>query len=176
MFAYRKPKWAENLRVFEVDRIANIVNKLHKLEMHNNEIPRDVYFIEGSSSDLKWRDSLRACDAYDYECATVVSLMGISEQLELQQWKKLLLELNRILGESSALVFDYWDVDKLFRKQIYSEIDMEQLMSECGFRVYEHVNAIEMRQQYLYLHNLIADEKIIPPYGVNYCLAVKKSK
>jgi len=176
MFAYRKPKWAENVRVFEVDSISNIVEKLRRLEIQRVEVPCDVYFIEGAPSNLKWRDALRTCEAYDSDCASVVNLMGISEQLGMQQWKTLLSGLNNMLGEGSAVVFDYWDTDELVRKQIYSEFEMEQIMSECGFRIYEHVNAIEMRQQYLYLHNLFADEKVIPPYGVNYCLAVRKFK
>lgn len=174
-FAYKKPHWAENLRVFEVDSLDRIHEKVHKLEREGIEVPKNVYYVEGDFRDKSWKDTLCSCGAYRSDGETVVNLYEITQCVGRPVFESLLRTIYEATGEGSAIIFDYIDESMGYIGRAYSEYAIEGILSQCGFRLYEHVNAEEMRQQYLRFYNLFSSNPpIIPPVGMNYCLAVKK--
>ncbi len=60
-------------------------------------------------------------------------------------------------------------------KAKYSYDEMEVLLSEAGFLIYEHMNADEAREAFFREYNhKNSDHVMTAPEGVGYCLAVKK--
>lgn len=60
-------------------------------------------------------------------------------------------------------------------KAEYSYREIEKLLENCGFLIYEHLNDKEMTETYFEPYNILNPEhRMYAPSGVNYCLAVKK--
>lgn len=60
-------------------------------------------------------------------------------------------------------------------KAEYSYREIEKMLENCGFLIYEHLNDKEMTETYFELYNILNPEhRMHAPTGVNYCLAVKK--
>jgi len=60
-------------------------------------------------------------------------------------------------------------------KAKYSYSEMEALLSEAGFLIYEHMNAAEATKAFFQEYNhKNAEHVMTAPEGVGYCLAVKK--
>jgi hypothetical protein len=60
-------------------------------------------------------------------------------------------------------------------KAKYTYDEMESLLSEAGFVIYEHMNADEATKDFFREYNNINTEHVMSaPEGVGYCLAVKK--
>ena len=104
------------------------------------------------------------------------SLFGIAFEASKEEFFALMKALSNIWTEGSGIVMDYateeYEGDAKTR---YEYFEMEHLLSECGFRIYEHLDNTEAEDQLFYQHNLIKPRKQIkPPKGVCYCLAVRK--
>lgn len=57
-------------------------------------------------------------------------------------------------------------------KALYSFHELELLLQECGFLIYEHLSDIEMTEQFFYEYNQAVPEKRMKaPKGVGYVLA-----
>lgn len=60
-------------------------------------------------------------------------------------------------------------------KAKYSYKEIEKILSENDFLIYEHLNNLEMTSNYFENYNTLnPNNKIIAPKGIAYCLAVKK--
>ena len=104
------------------------------------------------------------------------SIFGITFKAGKQEFLALMKALSDIWTEGCGIVLDYateeYEGDAKIR---YDYFEMEKLLSECGFRIYEHLDYKEAEEQLFYKHNLTRPrQQIKPPAGVNYCLAVRK--
>lgn len=100
-----------------------------------------------------------------------------------------------ILPKGSSIVFDYPDENSYTEKAgerakkqallsgaanekmlaSYSYKDMESILSERGFLIYEHLTPREMTHQFFEAYNEVNPKyPMIAFDNVNYCLAVKK--
>ena len=62
-------------------------------------------------------------------------------------------------------------------KAKYSWDELEKLLSEAGFLVYEHLNADEATEAFFQDYNgSNMDHCMTAPEGVGYCLAVKQAE
>lgn len=60
-------------------------------------------------------------------------------------------------------------------KSKYSYEEIENILSDNGLLIYEHLNNKEMTNTYFEKYNTLnPNNKIIAPKGVCYCLAVKE--
>lgn len=59
----------------------------------------------------------------------------------------------------------------------YSYQQMEKLLSDCGFLIYEHLNPTQITDQYFSEYNKANPSHRMTAFdNVNYCLAVKNQK
>ena len=59
----------------------------------------------------------------------------------------------------------------------YTYQDIEEILSNNDFLIYEHLNSKELTNNYFDTYNTLnPNNKIIAPTGVSYCLAVKNPK
>ena len=60
-------------------------------------------------------------------------------------------------------------------KAKYTYDELEALLSDAGFRIYEHMNADEATEAFFRLYNRCDPARnMTAPKGVGYCLAIKK--
>ena len=104
------------------------------------------------------------------------STFGITFKTGKNEFFALMKALSNIWTEGCGIVFDYVTEEyEGAAKARYSYFEMEKLLSECGFRIYEHLDNEEAEEQLLYDYNIKHIRKPIkPPKGVAYCLAVRK--
>ena len=98
--------------------------------------------------------------------------------------------ISNILVDGSSIIFDYptYEDDKQTKKIAelakeaneemkakYSYKEIENILSENDFLIYEHLNDLEMTNNYFENYNVLnPNNNIIASKGVAYCLAVKK--
>ncbi|MGN0537028.1 MAG: class I SAM-dependent methyltransferase [Acutalibacteraceae bacterium] len=194
-FAYRKPKWAKNLSVFEIDRPEMIADKKKRLQQSSITIPENTYFLSVDFTETDWQHIVEDNPNFSSSKISFCSLLGISYYLSADNFRKTLKNISALVPNGSSIVFDYPDenyyTDKAgerSKKQIrladganetmlasYSYPVMEQLLSDCGFLIYEHLIPQEITSAYFETYNKANPKhKITALDNVNYCLAVKK--
>ncbi len=113
--------------------------------------------------------------------------MGISYYLEKDEWKKLIRFVAGIMPVDSVICFDFPSTDESKETKVnktlasdageqmkaqYSFAEMEELLSECGFAIAEHLVADDMTERYFADYNRNNPEHTMSaPVGVDYVFA-----
>ena len=194
-FAYRQPIYANKLEIFEIDRPLASLEKQKRAKLINNKAIVNLNYIQADFSIPDWQNSLLLCSAFDRSAISFCSLLGISYYLSRSDFRNLIFSISNIVPNGSSIVFDYPDqntfteyASKRVKKQLamtstvneamcasYSYMEMEQILAEYGFLIYEHLEPQEITEQYFKEYNL-ANPKypMIAFENVNYCLGTKK--
>lgn len=148
-------------------------------------MPQNLRYAPGDLRDPQWPQALGP--DFDPGKTTFVSFMGLSHYLSREDLGALLGTLNGLLPQGSSLVFDYPSPDQPeFLRSLasgagepmdarYSYREMERLLSDRGFRIYEHLDAGELADRYFALYDRANPQKPMEaPAGTCCCLAVKK--
>ncbi len=117
------------------------------------------------------------------------SLLGISYYLEKDEWKKLIRLVAGIMMAGATICFDFPSTDESKETKVnktlasgageqmkaqYSFVEMEVLLSECGFAVVEHLGAEDMTGRYFADYNRNTPEHpMAAPVGVDYVFAMR---
>lgn len=193
-FGYRQPDWAQNIQIFEIDHPATAKDKKIRLKKGKIDIPKNVHFIHADFTKELWQEALIKDSFFEESKISFCSILGVVYYLSKHAFEKLISILSAILPKGSTLVFDYPEeikntdiADERWSKQIllaesakekmlasYSYKEIENILSEHGFLIYEHLTAQQMTNQYFDVYN---HENPTHPMSaiehVNYCLAVK---
>lgn len=129
-------------------------------------------------------------NGFDTRKKTFTSMMGISYYLSERELHRIFEKLFQILCDGSAVCMDYpVDAppcnDGITRKlaagageamcATYTDRFMEQMLSDCGFKIYELLNGKAMTNRYFALYNMANPEyPMHAPDDVHYLLAVRK--
>ena len=185
-FAYRNS--ISNLKIFEIDKTEMIQDKKRRLDSSELDYSK-VNFIKCDFTKDNWINSI-IDSKYDKNQISFNSLLGISYYLTKDEFFNMIENISNIICDGSSIVFDYPTYEdgeemktneqlanaaneKMKSKYSYKEI--ENILSENGLLVYEHLNNEEMTNTYFDDYNTLnPNNKIIAPKGVCYCLAVKK--
>ncbi len=194
-FAYRKPSWADCLSVFEIDHPATSECKKKRLNNAGIAIPKNTYFLSTDFMKNNWNDCFKDTLDFKPKYISFCSLLGISYYLSTEDFKNLLMKISGIITDGSSIVFDYPAEDSYTerageraKKQAmlagganesmlacYSYAEVEKLLSECGFLIYEHLTPDQITAQYFRDYNEANPKYQMSAFdNVNYCLAVKK--
>lgn len=126
-------------------------------------------------------------NGFDKDIISFISALGIVYYLNKSDLRTLLLSLRDITPKGSTLVFDY-PTEKYHGKiqalakgageemqAKYSYRDIERLLGDCGFAIYEHLEEKEINEQlFLPFNTIYKTNHIKAQEGVNYCLCVRK--
>lgn len=184
-FAWRNRN--PELSIYELDRPQVIEDKKKRIDKAKLELPSE--YIPCDLSDESWK-SLLLKGGFKVESKSFASLLGITYYLEKYELEKLIKSISEIMIEGSALCFDYPSEKEGCEAKInrdlareagermkakYSYSELEKLLEDCGFAIYEHLNSVEMTEQYFSDYNSSNPKNMIKaPEGVCYVLAVKK--
>ncbi|MGM9881905.1 MAG: class I SAM-dependent methyltransferase [Bacilli bacterium] len=185
-FAYRNN--IDYLKVFEIDKSEMIKDKIRRLD--NNKLDYSkVDFIKCDFTNKDWINNIMNSN-YDKNQISFNSLLGISYYLTKEEFFYMIKSISGILCNGSSIVFDYptYEDSKEMQtneklasganelmKSKYSYKEIEDILSENGLLIYEHLNNKEMTDNYFAKYNALnPNNKIIAPKGVCYCLAVKR--
>jgi methyltransferase (TIGR00027 family) len=75
-FAYRQPKWASGLRIYEVDHPATQTEKRRRLQKAGVPLPTNLEFVAIDFESVSLRDGLRA-SSLDFSQPTFFSCLGV---------------------------------------------------------------------------------------------------
>lgn len=176
-FAYRNN--IKDLKIFEID-------KKEMIEDKKKRVPNVANYIECDFTKSNWTNNILN-SSYDKNIISFSSLLGISYYLTKQEFSNMIKDISEIVSENSSIVFDYpvkqnKELEKLAKganeemKSTYSYNDIEELLSDNGFLIYEHLDDKEMTNNYFEIYNTFnPNNRIYAPENVNYCLAIKKS-
>ena len=176
-----------SLSVYEIDLPEVLADKQRRIEKAGLE-SRAVY-VPCDLSETSWKDQLTD-SGFRRDQKSFGSLLGISYYLGKDEFRSLLEMLGGIMSEGSAICFDYQsreDSPETTTNQVlaqgageqmkakYDAREMEALLAECGFLVYEHLDHAEMTDQYFSGYNQRNPEHSMKaPAGVCYILAVRQ--
>ncbi len=195
-FAYRQPEWASKMQIFELDHPDMICDKKNRVASFNEELPHNLTYCPIDFEKENLAELLVQLDTFDPAQISFFSLLGIVYYLPKEVFRNLLEQIHRVAPEGSTIVFDYNDAlaytpeggDRAQKqaamaetagetmKASYSYEDLEKILSECGFMIYEHLTPLEITTQYFESYN--KDNPYHPMRAfdnVNYCFAVIKS-
>ena len=187
-FAFRHPKLLKKLDVFEVDHPFTQSFKKSKLKELDWDIPGKLHFVPMDFSQDNLVDALKQAD-FDNKKLSFFSWLGVTYYLSKEDILKTLKQIAEIAPKGSSVVFDYGD-EQLFdpsqttkrvqnmvamaaesgepMKSCFSYPELEKLLAEAGFHIYEHLSPDDIEAKYFqnrhdYLHAF---------ENIHYCLAV----
>lgn len=194
-FAYRQPVWASRLQIFEIDHPVTAEDKRTRLETAMIVMPENVHYIAADFTKDHWHSAMTQNEFFDGNMISFCSILGVVYYLSRESFVEMISNLSTILSTGSAIAFDYPDENSYTekageraKKQVllasganekmlasYSYHDMEEILSDYGFLIYEHLTPIEITQQYFKTYNQANQFYPMTAFdNVNYCLAVKK--
>lgn len=186
-FAYRNK--FKNLKVYEIDKPAIILDKIKRVK--NLKIDALVEYLkcDFNNEDL---ENVVLNSTFNNDKEAFVSLLGISYYLSKEEFSNLLSKLSNIICDNSSIVFDYqnnvYSIEATQNKKLaysakeemkskYTYDEIEEMLSNNGFLIYEHMNEEDMNITYLDKYNLLNPRhKINAPKSVSYVLAVKSNR
>jgi methyltransferase (TIGR00027 family) len=182
-YAYRADS---GIRVFEVDQSGTQGFKKRKIADAGIDVPDNLRYVpvDFTKDDLA---AALASAGFDTKARSFFSLLGVSYYLTKEHLQTLLTTIAALVPQGSSVVFDYAD-ENLFASEVkrvqnmvgmaqasgeamescFSYAELEKLLEEAGWLIYEHLSPDEIETRYFagrndYLH---AFEHI------NYVLAV----
>lgn len=194
-FAYRQPTFASKIEVFEIDHPATCEDKQKRIKSVISEKPVNLHYVSADFREKNWQSNLLTCTEFDKNKISFCSLLGISYYLSKNVFAETINAISNFIPKGSSIVFDYNDENAYTSKAgkrakkltamagganekmlgSYSYMELEKLLDESDFLIYEHLTPNEITEQYFKKYN-----KSNPRYqmtafdNVNYCLAVKK--
>lgn len=194
-FAYRQPEWASKIQIFELDHPIMISDKQKRIQSIMAEKPSNLHYISVDFAEDDWELKLIACPAFEQNRISFCSLLGICYYLPKQTFAKMINTISNIVPKGSGIVFDYPDEDtytpkagERVKRQVamagaanekmlasYSYAELEQLLGDGNFLIYEHLTPNQITEQYFEKYNQSNPQHPITAFdNVNYCLAVKR--
>ncbi|MDO4539744.1 MAG: class I SAM-dependent methyltransferase [Syntrophomonadaceae bacterium] len=194
-FAYRRPEYGADLQVFEIDRPAAIADKQNRAAALNAHGVPHLHYVAADFTAAGWPTALAEHPAFDRTKISFCSMMGLTYYLSHHDLAALIASLAPLLAQGSGLVFDYPDqhthtalAGERAQKQAalaaaageamlsgYSYDEMEALLAQTGFHIYEHLTPEQITEQYFGDYNNANPARPMRAFdNVNYCLAVLK--
>jgi len=194
-FAYRQEAYSKNINIFEIDKPEMIDDKIKRIKEYVDEID-NINFVKIDFEKDKILDKLLDTDMFDKDKKSICSLLGISYYLGKEDFVSMISEISSVVPEGSSIVFDYPDENyytsnagERAKKQImmasaagevmkssYSYKELEKILSERGFLIYEHLTPGEITKEYFGDYNKKNPTNMITAFdNVNYLFTVKKN-
>ena len=164
-------------------------DKQHRINQTGLEPSCPVEYIGCDLSLPSWNEAL-IHRGFDSGKPSFGSLLGISYYLSKEEWGNLIRTISSFACEGSSICFDYplveGGAESRRNRELAAEAgepmkakcsydEMETLLEEAGFLIYEHMNAAEATETFFREYNhKNAEHSMTAPEGVGYCLAVKK--
>jgi methyltransferase (TIGR00027 family) len=171
-----------DLKIYELDKTEMICDKQCRIKQVGLQPSGKIEYISCDLSLSSWREEL-INRGFDSGKLSFGSLLGFSYYLSKQDFKNFITAIASIFCEGSSICFDYPVPEPgaesqcnrelaaaagEMMKATYSFEEMEALLSNAGFLIYEHMDAGEATDAFL------KDSNMTAPAGVGYCLAVRK--
>lgn len=185
-FAYRNT--ISNLKVFEIDKCSMIEDKIYRLNRANIDCSSTT-FIKCDFTDNNWITNI-INSSYNKNEISFNSLLGLTYYLTKDQFKNMIKDISNIIKSGSTILFDYPTSDDSEESKVISDLasetsqemkskysynEIEDILSENNLLIYEHLNNIEMTNNYFNIYNTFnINNKIKAISGVSYVLAVKR--
>ena len=187
-FAYRYNK--NNLTIFEIDTKTMIEDKIKRLQKANLDYHQVNYIkCDFTKDNLK---ELIINSNYQKDKLSFSSLLGLTYYLTKEDFTNLINSISKLVLPGSTIVFDYPNKETCPKQALITKLanslnenmlatytyqDIEEILSNNDFLIYEHLNSKELTNNYFDTYNTLnPNNKIIAPTGVSYCLAVKNPK
>ncbi len=177
------------LKVFELDRPEMIADKRKRLKENGLKPFCRTEYIGCDLSDPAWKEKL-VRSGFDEQEQSFGTMLGLVYYLSKEEFRDLLHTAASICPEGAAICFDYPLIEEGEESQKNRELaeaanesmkarytyeEMEQMLADAGFLIYEHQNAEEADQAFFTAYNQAQpSHEMHAPQGVSYCLAVKK--
>lgn len=177
------------LVVYELDLPDMIADKKRRIETAGLKDLCRQRFVPCDLSEKGWVDFLEQ-KGFCRKGRSFGSLLGLSYYLEKEDFAKLLSSIQSLWGEGSAICFDYPVCEEGRESAVNRELaaganesmkakytykEMEKLLAENGFLIYEHLDEKLATGQFFEKYNQEnPGYEMKAPKGVNYCLAVRK--
>ena len=194
-FAYRQPTWAEKLIIMELDHPTMSEEKQKRLQALGDNQAKNVVYLPIDLSLDSLSEKLKNFPVFDSNKLSYYSLLGLSYYLAKKDFQSLIGDIADVTIKGCTIAFDYPDElsytqfagDRAKKQSMmtqgaaepmlasYAYAEMEKLLSERGFLIYEHLTPKEITEQYFAEYNKANPHHIMSAFdNVNYCLAVKQ--
>jgi methyltransferase (TIGR00027 family) len=194
-FAYRQSDWASKIEIFEIDHPATGEDKQKRIKSVVSEKPANLHYVPADFRENNWQSNLLACIEFDKSKISFCSLLGISYYLSKQVFQETINAISGLIPKGSSIVFDYNEentytekagerakklvamADAANEKMLgsYSYMELEKILAESNFMIYEHLTPNEITDQYFKKYNQENPNHQMTAFdNTNYCLAVRK--
>ncbi|MBP0981997.1 MAG: class I SAM-dependent methyltransferase [Oscillospiraceae bacterium] len=187
-FAFRNTD--PHLKILELDRAEIITDKIRRAKLANLATVGEHRYIPCDLAKIDLKAAL-AENGFDSRKTAFGSLLGLNYYISKEDFSHLLAKTGEIWANGSSLIFDYptplHDAKSQKTKQLaaaaneqmkseYSYNEIEKLLQNCGFLIYEHLDFEQATTRFFAKYNLAhPTSPMLAPKGTSYCLAVKKT-
>lgn len=185
-FSFRNDN--NNIHIFELDLPKMIEDRINHEEAAGLKAPDNRIMIPCDLSKVEWTNVLTQ-NGYDINKKSFGSLLGISYYLDKKSFGELIHNISNVFCKGSSICFDFpvWNTSEESRKteslakeadeemkSRYEYKELEKILEDNHFLIYEHLDENEMTRQFFDDYNRKSDGMSMhAPQGVEYIMAVK---
>jgi len=193
-FAYRQPDYAHKLQIFEIDHLLTSADKQERAKAAVKDDISNLHYISVDLTEKEWPKALLSTPEFDKSKISFCSLLGISYYMTKHDFNNFMGGIAQLIPDGSSIVFDYPNKEDCINttekvnKQAamakaagesmlseYSYEEIENILSDNGILIYEHLEPKEITEQYFKEYNKANPKHPMKAFdNVNFCLGVKK--
>lgn len=176
------------LSVFELDLPEMLADKSERIKRIGAKT--GSVFVPCNLANMTWKEKLLQA-GYLPTRKSFGSLLGISYYLSKEEFRSLLHAISELMVDGSVLCFDYpceeeskeTKTNQMLAmgageqmKAKYSDLELKELLLNCGFEITVHLNDDQMTRQFFSDYNHCNGENAMKaPVGVGYVLSGRKA-
>lgn len=185
-FAHRNDELLKKIHVYEVDHPNTQHDKRERVKAAGWTIPEHLHYVPMDFTKDSLQDELKKA-GFDFSKRTFFSWLGVSYYLTKEQNKNMISSISSFAPKGSSLMFDYAD-ELLFEsnvkrvqnmlamaqaggepmKSCFSYAELEKMLEECDFLIYENLTPEDIQQQFFSNRN----DDLHAFENIHYALAV----
>lgn len=168
-FHIRSSLWYDGVQVFDINPATVREDKQRRLSLAGEATQANTVSLVCDDA-LDCRQVLAAESVYDKTKTTFIYLAGLPRRIDRESFKHLLSELFKIIPPYSSVVFSSNGAsEKDYR-------NLEKLLSDTGYLVYEYMTANQLHTEYLRDFEILNSRPFPLSDNISFCVAVKKER
>lgn len=187
-FIFREPEFAEKIEIYEADLPAISADKIARAERAGLSVPDNAHFLSIDLSSPSGIHDLSRALCSNSQAPVFISLLGLVHYLPREGFSRILSAVSKSSPKGSSIVFDYPNENFAKSPQfalargagqemraLYSYYEMEKLLEENNFLIYEHISPREAETRFFSGYNSHEKVKMHAPSDTELILAVNQA-
>jgi len=170
-FDVRNSLWYDGIQVFDINPADVCSDKQHRLVQAGEKLYSNIHYMD-CDDVLAIPELLGHSSFFDEKKTAFVYIGDLPVRIGRKSFEQFMEQMFKTFPAGSSIVFS----SKTQGEEGYSYTQLEKMLSDKGFHIYEYLSARQMYNEYIRDFEILNSRQFTLPQDISYCVAVKKIK